>query len=107
MTDEQSPACSGGLWLPQGGVEDRPEVNDPTQQEKPEGSGQEEHDDGLEKPALQQLAKPGDEKAAKRSDDVPGRSLARHMLSYVSVSAHDGNESRQSLIIGRQSARRS
>ena len=32
-------------------------MNDPTQQEKPEGAGQEEHDDGFEKPALQQLAK--------------------------------------------------
>ena len=63
-------------------------MDDPTQQEKPKGAGHDEHDDGHGKAALEQLAKAGNEEAAERSDDVPGRSLSPHVLSCRDAREH-------------------
>lgn len=43
------------LGLPQGGVEDGPKVNDPTQEEEPEDPGQDELDNGHKQAPLKQL----------------------------------------------------
>jgi hypothetical protein len=56
-------------------------MNAPTQQEKPEHAGQDEHDDGLEEPALEELAQSRYEEAAERGDDIPSRSLSSPVVS--------------------------
>ena len=58
-------------------------MDDPTQQEDPEDASEHELNDGDEKPALDQLAKPRDKKAAERRDHIPSRSLSSHVLSKV------------------------
>jgi hypothetical protein len=60
-------------------------MNDPAQQEKPECAGQDEHDDGLEEPALEELTQPRYEEAAERGDDIPSRSLSSHIVSCHDV----------------------
>jgi hypothetical protein len=70
-----------GFRPPEGGVEDRPDMNGPTQQEKPEYAGQDEHDDGREEPALEKLAQSRYEEATERGDDIPSRSLSSHVVS--------------------------
>jgi hypothetical protein len=59
-------------------VDYRPEMDDPTQQEKPEHAGKHELDDGYEEPALNQLAESRDEKAAESRDHVTSGSLTSH-----------------------------
>jgi hypothetical protein len=56
-------------------------MNGPTQQKKPEYAGQDEHDDGLEEPALEELAQSRYEEAAERGDNIPSRSLPSHVVS--------------------------
>ena len=60
-------------------------MNGPTQQEKPEYAGQDEHDDGLEEPALEELAQSRYEEAAECGDDIPSSSLSSHVVSCRDV----------------------
>jgi len=57
-------------------IQYRPEVNEPTEQDKPEDGSQTKLDDRHEQPALKQLPQSWDKKTAKRRDDISGRSLA-------------------------------
>lgn len=56
--------------FPAGGVDDRPEVDDPAEEDEPEGEGEDEVDERGEDAALHELAEAGDEEAAHGSDDV-------------------------------------
>jgi hypothetical protein len=56
-------------------------MNDPTQEEKPEDSGQDELDDGHKQAPLKQLPQAGDEEATERCYDVARRSLSCHSPS--------------------------
>lgn len=69
------------LWLPQRGIEDGPEVDDPSQENDPEEAGQDEVDDRHEEAPLKQLPQAGDEEATERSDDIARRSLSCHAAS--------------------------
>lgn len=66
------------LGLPQGGIEDGPEVDDPPQENEPEDAGQDELDDRHEEAPLKQLPQAGNEEATERSYDVACRSLPCH-----------------------------
>jgi hypothetical protein len=60
-------------------------MNGPTQQKKPEYAGEDEHDAGLEEPALEELAQSRYEETTKRGDDIPSRSLSSHVVSCRDV----------------------
>src|SRR5262249_21637975 len=62
------------------GVEDRPEVDRPSQQEEPEDGGKAELEDRHEQPSLEKLAESRYEEAAQRRDDVSGGALTRHVV---------------------------
>ena len=53
-------------------VEDGPEMNDPSQQEKPKNRRQTKLDDRHQQPALKQLPEAGNKETAKRGDNIAG-----------------------------------
>src|SRR5437899_11492769 len=65
-------------WLPERGVENRPEVDRPAKQEDPQHDGQHELEYGHSQSALNQLSQSGNEEAANRGDDVSCGSLTGH-----------------------------
>jgi hypothetical protein len=67
--------------LPQGGIQDGPEVDDPAQEEEPEDTRQDELDDRHEQASLKQLPQAGNEEATERCYDVARRPLSRHVAS--------------------------
>jgi len=69
------------LGLPQGGVEDGPEVDDPPQENDPKEAGQDELDDRHEQAPLKQLTQAGNEETTERRDDVARRPLSCHAAS--------------------------
>jgi hypothetical protein len=65
-------------WLPHRSIDDRPEVNDPSQQKEPKCSGKNEHDDGHQESPLQKLPEARKEEAAKSGDNIAGGPLTCH-----------------------------
>ena len=63
-------------WLPEGGIEAGPEVNDPAQEKEPENSCEDEEEDGSEQSPLKQLSEPWDKETRQGGDDIAGRSLS-------------------------------
>jgi len=57
-------------WLKKRGVEDRPEVDDPPEQDKPEDCRQTKLDDRHHQSALKQLPQAGDEETAECGENV-------------------------------------
>ncbi len=53
-------------------VEDGPEMDDPSQQEKPKNCRQTKLDDRHKQPALEQLAEAGNKETAKRRENIAG-----------------------------------
>src|SRR5262245_1282793 len=58
--------------VPQGGVDDRPKVDQPPKQDEPQHCCQHELNQCHQHPSLHKLAEAGDEEAADRSEDVSG-----------------------------------
>jgi len=73
-------------------IQNRPEVNEPTEQDKPEDSSQTKLDNGHEQSALKQLPQSRDEKTTECCDDISGRTLARHThwILKAGISADKG-----------------
>jgi hypothetical protein len=67
--------------LPQGGIQDGPEVDDPAQEEEPEDARQDELDDRHEQASLKQLPQAGNEEATERCYDIASGPLSRHIAS--------------------------
>lgn len=65
-------------WLPPGRIQNRPKVDHPPQQEKPQNSGQAKLNEGDQEPSLKQLAQPGYNKTTQSCKDVAGRTLTWH-----------------------------
>ncbi len=64
--------------LPERGVEDRPEVDEPPEKDDPEDRGEEELNDCHQQPALNQLPETRDKETAESRDDVAGGTLTCH-----------------------------
>jgi hypothetical protein len=77
MPDRSQWSVAGALAprLPGRGVEDRPEVDGPSEQKEPEHPGEDELEDGHEEAPLKELAKTGNEEAAQGGNDVSGGAL--------------------------------
>ncbi len=60
------------------GVEDRPEMDEPPEENKPKDGGEAKLHDGDEEPALEQLSQSRNEETAKRCNHVAGRTLSCH-----------------------------
>ena len=59
------------LWrLEERGVEDRPEMDDPPEQDKPENRRQTKLDDRHQQSALEQLSQPGDKETAECCEHI-------------------------------------
>src|SRR5690606_16520484 len=70
--------------LEQRGVEDRPQVDQPAEQEKPQHGGEHELQDGGEPAPLQQLTQPGDEETRQCGKHVAGAALSStHAITPV------------------------
>ena len=67
-----------GARLVERGVEDRPEVDKPSEKDDPEDRGEDELNDRDKKPALEQLPEPRDEETAQCRNDVAGGALTCH-----------------------------
>jgi hypothetical protein len=59
-----------GAGLKQSGVKNRPEVDDPSKQDKPEYRGQAKLQDRHQQPALEQLPQAWNEETAKRGKHI-------------------------------------
>jgi hypothetical protein len=66
------------LGLKQRRVEDRPQMDEPSQKKNPENASETELNDCDQQPALEQLAEAWNKKTAQRSDHVSRRTLSRH-----------------------------
>ena len=63
-------------WLPEGGIEAGPEVDDPAQEKNPENSREDEEENGCEQSPLKELSEPGDKETRQRGDDITSGALA-------------------------------
>jgi len=70
------PALTLNLWLPESGIKAGPEMDDPSQQEDPEDSGENEEENGGEQASLKQLSQTGNKEASQGGDDIAGRTLS-------------------------------
>jgi hypothetical protein len=64
--------------LVEGGVENRPEVNEPAKQDEPKHRRENKLKDCYQQPALQQLPESWNKETAERRDDVAGGTLTCH-----------------------------
>jgi len=77
------------------GVENRPKVDDPSQQDKPKDRSQTKLNNCHQQAALKQLPQARNEKTAKSSQNVTSRTLACHVFDLMNVCAIDKSISRQ------------
>src|ERR1035437_237312 len=92
------------LRLPHRGIDDRPQVDDPAEEEEPQYPGQTELQNRHPEPALHELAEAGNEEAACCGNHVTRGSLAGHGRVY-GERASSRRESRVSRRCGIGSAR--
>lgn len=59
-----------GFSVPHCGVEDRPEMDDPPEQEPPQNGRRAKKQGSPDKPALNKLAQSGNKKTRQRSNDI-------------------------------------
>lgn len=83
-----APRALPRLRLPQGRVEDRPQVDQPAKEEEPEHPREHELDDRHHQAPLNELSEPGNEEAAQRGDDISGGTLG-HNASLGNASECD------------------
>jgi len=76
-------------WLEKRGVEDGPEMNDPSQQETPKNCRQTKLNNRHQQPALKQLPEARNKETAKRGDNIAGGTLACHAFDVMSRSKID------------------
>jgi hypothetical protein len=75
--------------LEKSGVEDRPQMDDPPEQDKPEDCRQTKLDDRHHQSALKQLPQAGDEETAECGENVTRRTLASHAFDLMSGCKND------------------
>ena len=68
--------------LPERGVENRPKVDEPSEENEPEYGRETKLNDRDQESALQELPEAWDEETAKRSDDVTGGTLTCHRHNF-------------------------